>query len=67
MNAPGPAPAPVRPQRMAAGWFLGCFAAVFAVLLWSRGLGRLLLPLFAIGFVVVLGMRIVKAIREPLR
>jgi len=56
----------VRPQKLAASYFLGIFMVVLAVAMWMRGMGRFLLPLvIAVIVVSVLG-RIVKAIRAPL-
>ena len=56
----------VRPQRLAAGYFLGFVVAVFLVFAWLRGAGRLLIPLLLGGLVVVVITRVVRKIREPL-
>lgn len=56
----------VEPRKLAASWFLGCVVVAFAVLLWLRGLGRILLPMLffaAIGYAV---WRFVEKVREPL-
>lgn len=54
------------PQRLAAGYFLAFVFLAFAVLLWLRGLGRILLPLALVAIVVVVLTRIVRAIKAPL-
>jgi hypothetical protein len=54
------------PQRMAAGYFLGCGAVALLILLWLRGGGRLVLPLLLAGLVAVVVTRIVRAVRAPL-
>ncbi len=62
MSAPNTPPAP---QRMAATWFLGLLAVGVAVFAWSRGMGRVLLPLLAIGGVALVLSRLKKALRAP--
>jgi hypothetical protein len=59
-----PSPQP-RPAAMAAAWFLGLCALAFVVFAWSRGMGRVLLPLLAIGGVALFVSRLVKALRAP--
>lgn len=54
------------PQRLAAGYFLGFAFLAFAVLLWLRGFGRLLLPVLVLVVVGVVVARIVRAIKAPL-
>ena len=55
-----------RAQRMAAGWFLGCIGVAFVLFALSRGAGRMLLPLLAIGGIAYLLRRFVQKLREPL-
>ena len=54
------------PQRMAAGYFLGCAAVALVILLWLRGAGRFVVPLLLAFLVAVLVTRIVRALRAPL-
>ncbi len=56
----------VPPQRLAAGWFLGFAGVVFVVVLWLRGGGRLILPLLLVVGVMLVVLRVVRKIREPL-
>ena len=56
----------VRPQKLAASYFLGIFLVALAVALWMRGLGRFLLPIVIVVIVLALLGRVVKAIRAPL-
>jgi hypothetical protein len=59
-------PAPqARPAAMAAAWFLAFCALAVVVFAWSRGMGRVLLPLLAIGGVALVLSRLVKALRAP--
>lgn len=51
---------------MAAGWFLGCIGVAFVLFALSRGAGRMLLPLLAIGGIAYLLRRFVQKLREPL-
>lgn len=55
-----------RAQRMAAGWFLGCIGVAFVLFALSRGAGRLLLPLLAIGGIAYALRRFVQKLREPI-
>lgn len=55
-----------RAQRMAAGWFLGCIGVAFVLFALSRGAGRMLLPLLAVGGIAYLLRRFVQKLREPL-
>jgi hypothetical protein len=62
----GMTPAPqARPAAMAAAWFLAFCALAVVVFAWSRGMGRVLLPLLAIGGVALVLSRLVKALRAP--
>ena len=54
------------PQRIAAGYFLGCAAVALLILLWLRGAGRFVVPLLVAGLVALLVTRIVRALRAPL-
>jgi len=54
------------PQRLAAGYVLAFVFLAFAVLLWVRGLGRILLPLALLVVAAVVLTRIVRAIKAPL-
>ena len=51
---------------LASGYFLGFFFFLLAMLLWLRGMGRLLLPAALLGLIGYGVNRIIKKIREPL-
>ncbi len=51
---------------LASGYFLGFFFFLLAMLLWLRGMGRLLLPAALLGLIGYGLHRIIKKIREPL-
>jgi len=57
--------APPTPQRMAATWFLGLLIVAVIIFAWMRGLGRIVVPLLAIGGAVLVLSRAVKALRAP--
>lgn len=50
---------------MGGAYFLGFFFAALAVLLWLRGLGRLLLPLALVCGVVYGVRRFLRVVRAP--
>ncbi len=54
-----------RPQRLAAGYFLGCVFFAFVVFAWLRGAGRLMIPLLLAGLVGYGIVRFVRKVREP--
>lgn len=54
-----------RPQGLAGAYFLGFVFFVLAVLLWLRGLGRLVLPALLLGLVMWGAWRFVQKVREP--
>ena len=62
MSAPAP---PSRPQRRAAQWFLTFFVVAFVVLAWLRGMGRVVLPLVALGALAFVVSRVLRALRAP--
>jgi hypothetical protein len=51
---------------LGSAYFLGFAFAAFAVLLWLRGMGRLLVPALLIGLVVYGVYRFVQLVRAPL-
>lgn len=59
--------APDRPPRSALGstYFLGAVFVGFVILLWMRGLGRLLVPVILFGAVAYGVYRFVKLVRAP--
>lgn len=59
------APARPAPRRVAAAWFLGLLAVAVVVFAWMRGMGRVVVPLLAIGGVALVLSRAVKALRAP--
>jgi len=52
-------------RSLGSAWFLGVVCAAFAVLLWLRGLGRVLIPVALIGLVVFGVYRFVQLVRAP--
>ena len=62
MSAPAPAS---RPQRRAAQWFLTFFVVAFVGLAWLRGMGRVVLPLLALGALAFVVSRVLRALRAP--
>ena len=52
-------------RSLGSAWFLGAISAAFAVLLWLRGLGRVLIPVALIGLVVFGVYRFVQLVRAP--
>jgi hypothetical protein len=62
VNAPAPAS---RPQRRAAQWFLTFFVVGFVALAWLRGMGRVVLPLLALGALAFVVARVTRALRAP--
>jgi hypothetical protein len=57
---------PVRPQRVAATWFLAAIGVAVLLLAWLRGAGRFLLPLALVGLVGFAVVRVVRAVTRPL-
>ena len=55
-----------RPQSLAAGYVLGFLFFGLAMLLWLRGLGRLILPALLIGLMAYGIYRFVQKVREPI-
>lgn len=53
-----------QPGRTAAGWFLGLAGIALFVLLWLRGVGRLLVPVL---LAVLAGYAVVRVVRVILR
>jgi hypothetical protein len=53
-------------SSLASGYFLGFIFFLLAMLLWLRGMGRLLLPAALLGLIGYGVHRIIKKIREPL-
>ncbi len=51
---------------MAATWFLGLLAVAVVVFAWMRGMGRVVVPLLAIGGLALVLSRAVKALRAPI-
>ena len=60
--------APEQPSGRSLGsaYFLGFVFAAFAVLLWLRGMGRLLIPALLLGLVGYGVYRFVQLVRAPL-
>lgn len=56
----------VRPQALGSAYFLAFVFFAFAMVLWLRGLGRLLLPAGLIALVGYGVYRFVQKVREPL-
>lgn len=54
-----------RPQRMAAGWFLGFVLVALLGFAWLRGAGRLALPLLGLGLAAYAIARFLRKLREP--
>jgi len=54
------------PQRLAAGYALGFVALFLGVVLWMRGLFRLVVPILLLVLAVVFLRRVWRAIRAPL-
>ncbi|MCC7159830.1 MAG: hypothetical protein IT281_09850 [Ignavibacteria bacterium] len=59
-------PPAVPSPRLASGWFLGCIVVALAVLLWLRGLGRILLPMLFFAGLGYAAWRFVQKVKEPL-
>jgi hypothetical protein len=53
-------------HKLASGYFLAFFFFLFAMLLWLRGMGKLLLPAALLAVIGYGAHRIIKKIREPL-
>lgn len=56
---------PLPPAKLAAGYFLAFAALALGVLLWLRGLARLVIPLVLLVVLVVVLKRLVRAIKAP--
>lgn len=56
---------PLPPAKLAAGYFLAFAALALGVLLWLRGLARLVIPLVLLVVLVVVLKRVVRAIKAP--
>ncbi|MCK5944936.1 MAG: hypothetical protein KAI24_23310 [Planctomycetes bacterium] len=52
-------------RRLGSAYFLGIVFAAFAILLWLRGMGRLLIPAILIGLVCYGIYRFVQLVRAP--
>jgi hypothetical protein len=59
------APEPSTGRALGSAYFLGAVFVGFVVLLWLRGLGRLMVPALLIGGVVFGVYRFVKLVRAP--
>lgn len=55
-----------KPQSLAAGYVLGFLFFGLAMLLWLRGLGRLILPALIIGAIAYGIHRFIQKVREPI-
>lgn len=55
-----------RNSRLASGYFLGFFFFLLALLLWLRGMGRIILPAALLAMIGYGVYRFVKMVREPL-
>ena len=53
-------------SRLASGYFLGFIFFLLAMLLWLRGMGRLLLPAAMLGLVGYGIHRFIRKVREPI-
>lgn len=53
------------PPKLASAYFLGFMFFLLAMLLWLRGMGRILLPAALLALVGYGVHRIIKKIREP--
>lgn len=54
------------PQRLAAGYALAFVALLLGVVLWLRGMFRLVVPILLLVLAVVFVRRVWRAIRAPL-
>lgn len=54
-----------RGQTLGSSYFLGAVFVAFVVLLWLRGLGRLIVPALLVGGVAFGVYRFVKLVRAP--
>ncbi|MBL9076163.1 MAG: hypothetical protein JNL08_01585 [Planctomycetes bacterium] len=54
-----------RPQRVAAGWFLGVMVVALVIVAWLRGAGRFVVPLLLAALAGWALVRLVRAIRRP--
>jgi hypothetical protein len=54
------------PPKLASAWFLGCVFTALAVLLWLRGLGRIMVPMALFGLIGYGLWRFVQKVKEPL-
>ncbi|HIE71402.1 MAG TPA: hypothetical protein EYP98_15205 [Planctomycetes bacterium] len=55
-----------KPPKLASAYFLGFMFFLLAMLLWLRGMGKLLLPAALLALVGYGAHRIIKKIREPI-
>lgn len=52
-------------RKLGSAYFLGFFVFALMVLLWMRGLGRLLIPVLLIGAALYGVSRVIRKVREP--